>query len=76
MFSWLCSSEARCDIQTRDCAGARKFEDGMDITVVWDEDGYTAAVPNELLKSKPRCRLKLIEFYESKIKAVSRKKKK
>lgn len=61
---------------TANCAGARKDDDGMDITVTWDEDGFTAEVPNDLLKAKEHCRLKLIQFYESKIKSVSRKKKK
>ncbi len=44
----------------------------MDITMKW-EDGYTAAVSNETLKQRLHCSRKLIEFYESKIKAVSRK---
>ena len=54
-------------------AGARPSDDGLEITVTWDSDKYTASIPNSLLKANEHCRLKLIEFYESKIKAVKRK---
>lgn len=60
--------------QLPSCAGASKHDDGMEISVTWDDDGFTSGISNELLKAKVHCRLKLIEFYESKIKAVSRKK--
>ena len=53
--------------------GARPSDDGLEITVTWDSDDYTASIPNSLLKENEHCRLKLIEFYESKIKAVKRK---
>ena len=41
--------------------------------VKWDDDNYDAFVPNHMLKAEDHCRLKLLDFYESKIKAVSRK---
>jgi hypothetical protein len=41
--------------------------------MIWDDDGFEASASNEVLKAKAHCRLKLINFYESRIK---RKKKK
>ena len=55
-------------------AGAKRLDDGMVISVKWD-DGFKASVPNDMLKAKEHCHLKLIEFYESKIKSVTRTKK-
>ena len=47
-------------------------DDGMSISVVWD-DGFSASMSNNLLKAEEHCRLKLIDYYESKIKAVRRR---
>lgn len=68
--------EIKCIVESAFCLneiGARQLEEGLHIHIHW-QDGSHLWIPSTKLKTIPHCLLKLVEFYESKVRTGSRKK--
>lgn len=53
--------------------GARVREQGVQLHIKW-QDGYSSWLLTASLKPRQHCLLKMVDYYESRVKGVARKK--